>query len=289
MANVEIFEPREITFEDRQALAEAVRLLEYTSFAARLSGIVGSTIGMAGNLVPRAAKNIVGKAVDIALRTAMRTAIKGMRNKEGPARTLAHKSLATLSGAAGGALGIAALPIELPVSTVLILRAIADVARAEGEDMHDPDTIFACMEVFALGSENPTDDHMDSGYFGVRAVLAKSVSEATKYLAAQGAAKDSAPILVKLISDIAARFGVIVSQKIAAQAIPVIGAIAGAGINYAFMAHFQGIARGHFTVRRLEKQYDPLTIRDEYDRLAKVWRDVQSGAASPESAQGARR
>jgi hypothetical protein len=278
MSQIEIIEPRELKFEDKQALAEAVRLLEYTSLAARLSNVIGSTIGVAGNLVPKVARNMVGKAVDLALRTAMRTAIRGMRDREGPANTLAHKSLATLSGAAGGALGIAALPVELPVSTVLILRAIADIARAEGEDMHNPETIIACMEVFALGSQSPTDDHMDSGYFAVRAVLAKTVSEATKFLAAQGTAKETAPILVKLISDIAARFGLVVSQKVAAQAIPVIGAFAGAGINYAFMAHFQGLARGHFTVRRLERQYDPMTIREEYNALAKVWRDVHSGA-----------
>lgn len=262
--------------EDEQALAEAVRLLEFTSLASRLGNLVGSTIGAAGNLIPLPARKIVARAVDHALHAAMRTAIASIRTKRGPAINYRHKSLAALSGAAGGAIGIAALPLELPVSTGLILRAIADIARGEGEDLSDPATVMNCMEVFALGAASPSDDHIDSGYFAVRALLAKSVSDAAKYVASQSTATGSAPALVKFMSEIAARFGMVVTQKAAAQAVPVIGAIAGAGINYAFMAHFQGLARGHFTVRRLERTYGPDAVRAEYERLAKVWRDVQT-------------
>ena len=39
------------------------------------------------------------------------------------------------SGAAGGAFGLATLPLELPVSTVIMLRSIADIAISEGEDL----------------------------------------------------------------------------------------------------------------------------------------------------------
>ncbi len=281
MSLIENQAPGAITFEDQQVLAEAVRLLEYTSLATRLTNMVGATLGAAGNMVPQSVRKVVSKAVEIALRTAMRNALRGMRDKRGPATSHTHRSLATLSGAAGGAIGLAALPVELPVSTVLILRAIADVARSEGEDMHSPEVALACMEVFALGGNSPSDDSMDSGYFTVRTVLAKSVTEAAKYLAAQGAAKDSAPVLVKLIAEIASRFGIIVTQKVAAQTVPVIGAIAGAGINYAFMAHFQGLARGHFTVRRLERLYGQDVVRAEYERLALVWREVKTANAKP--------
>ncbi len=277
MSLIETQEPAELAFEDRQTLAEAVRLLEYTSLASRLTNVLGSTIGAAGNLLPFGMRNVVSKAVDMALQTAMRSAIRSMRGKRGAFSAATHKSLATLSGAAGGAFGIAGLPLELPLSTVLILRAIVDVARSEGEDMHDPAIALICMEVFALGGASPSDDSMDSGYFTMRAILAKSVTEAAKYMAAQGAAKEGAPVLVKFISDIAARFGVVVTQKVTAQSVPVIGALAGAGINYAFMAHFQGLARGHFTVRRLERTYGALLVRDEYRKLALIWRDVRTG------------
>jgi EcsC protein family len=66
----------------------------------------------------------------------------------------------------------------------------------------------------------------------------------------------------------AARFGVVVSQKVAAQALPVVGALGGAAVNYAFIEHFQDIARGHFTVRRLERIYCKERIRAEYDAIA---------------------
>jgi EcsC protein family len=60
----------------------------------------------------------------------------------------------------------------------------------------------------------------------------------------------------------------VVTQKVAAQALPVVGALGGAAVNYAFIEHFQEVARGHFTVRRLERLYGPDEIRTEYDRIA---------------------
>ncbi|MBM3609514.1 MAG: EcsC family protein [Alphaproteobacteria bacterium] len=252
-----------------------MRLLERTSLTGRLSRIIGERAGGLGALIPAGGRKVVALAVDAALYAAMRTALRSLRGRRmRPAHF--HKSIASLSGAAGGAFGFAALPVELPVSTVLMLRAIADTARAEGEDLDDTQTRMACMEVFALGGRTPDDDALDSAYFAMRAVLAQTVSAAAQYAAAQGAAKDSAPIIVKLISLIATRFGIAVSQKAAAQAVPVIGALAGAGINYAFMSHFQGLARGHFTVRRLERAHGEELVRAEYLRL----KDLLNGEAA---------
>jgi hypothetical protein len=60
-----------------------------------------------------------------------------------------------------------------------------------------------------------------------------------------------------------------VTQKVAAQAIPVVGALGGAAVNYAFIEHFQDVARGHFTVRRHERVYGEDLVRAEYERLAR--------------------
>lgn len=261
-----------LAFPDEQALSEAVRRLEHTSLAARLTHMLGSRIEAAGAYFPEKARKAAAIATDLALKAAMRTAIKSLKNKRGPARVNMHKALATASGAAGGAMGFAALPVELPISATLILRAIADIARAEGEDLTKPEAAMACMEVFALGGPRPEDDYLDSSYFAVRAVLAKSVSEAAAYLAQFGAAKETAPVIARLLSDIAARFGVVVSQKAAAQAIPIVGALGGASINFAFVDHYQRLAAGHFTVRRLERLYGKELVQQEYQRLEKVWR-----------------
>jgi EcsC protein family len=72
---------------------------------------------------------------------------------------------------------------------------------------------------------------------------------------------------VRLITQVASRFGLVVTQKVAAQAIPFIGALGGAAVNYAFIDHFQSVARGHFTVRRLERKYGKDLVFTAYERL----------------------
>src|SRR5262249_47093152 len=76
-----------------------------------------------------------------------------------------------------------------------------------------------------------------------------------------------APVLVRFIAQIASRFGVVVTQKLAAQAVPVIGALGGAAVNYAFIDHFQEVARAHFVVRRLERRYGKDAVRAVYERV----------------------
>jgi hypothetical protein len=43
--------------------------------------------------------------------------------------------------------------------------------------------------------------------------------------------------------------------------------VGGAAVNLAFIEHFQEMARGHFTVRRLERVYGADAVRGEYDHL----------------------
>ena len=58
-----------------------------------------------------------------------------------------------------------------------------------------------------------------------------------------------------------------VAEKIAAQAIPVIGAAGGAIVNTLFIDHFQAMARGHFIVLRLEKRYGLEAVKQAYAAL----------------------
>jgi hypothetical protein len=179
-----------------------------------------------------------------------------------------HKVAVATSGAIGGAFGLAALGVELPISTGLILRSIADIAASEGENPRHLDTKLACLTVFALGSpKDRRDDAAESGYFAARTALAGAVTEAAKHLAQKGLTKGGGPALVRLISLITARFGIVVSEKTAAQLIPVIGAAGGALINTIFIGHYQDMARGHFIVRRLEKIHGEEPVREAYDKL----------------------
>ncbi len=181
-----------------------------------------------------------------------------------------HKAFAALSGALGGAFGLATLAVELPVSTTLMLRSIAEIAREEGENLETPEGALACVQVFALGGRTSTQTEAgsaltESGYFAVRAALAKTLAEAARYAGSKTLLDQSAPALIRFTAQIAARFGLVVSQKVAAQAVPVLGAFGGAAVNTAFMSHFQSTARAHFTVRRLERTYGAAAVRAAYE------------------------
>jgi hypothetical protein len=51
---------------------------------------------------------------------------------------------------------------------------------------------------------------------------------------------------------------------VAAQLIPLVGAASGAAINHIFIEHFQNVARGHFTIRRLERTYGAQMVEEAY-------------------------
>ena len=164
-------------------------------------------------------------------------------------------------------MGFPGLAVELPLSTMIILRSIADVARSEGERIKTIPSKLACIEVFALGGRSKTDNAAETSYFAVRSALARAVTEAADFIAEKGIAQEGAPAVVKLIAQIASRFDVAVSEKAAAQAMPIVGAAGGAIINLLFVDHFQNMARGHFTVRRLERQHGPDAVRGAYGAL----------------------
>ena len=254
--------------EDLALLRRAKALLENPGLAAKFSAVLGSPLEKGMKMLPAKVQKVVHSATETALMKALDFAVKTLGTRRGASNDKMHRFAAAASGAAGGAFGIAAIGIELPLSTTLILRSIAEIATAEGEDPRHIDTKLACLTVFALGSSKDVRDNAsESGYFAARTALASAVSEATKYLAEKGLGKSGAPALVRLIALIASRFGIVVSQKAAAQMVPVIGAAGGAIINTLFIGHYQDMARGHFIVRRLEKIHGAEPVRLAYEKL----------------------
>ena len=267
MSTIEVM-PARFTPEETEDLRRAIACLEGASFAQRLTEAIGRPIGALSRSLPLPARRIVVRASESALRAALKLALRTIDMKRAPKPAhRAHKFAAAASGAVGGAFGLAALPVELPLSTAILLRSIAEIAREEGEDLSAPQASLACIEVFALGGREEEEALFESGYFAVRAALAASVSDSARFVASQGLGAQTAPAVVRLISQIAARFGVIVSEKVAAQAAPVLGAIGGAAVNAAFAEHFQTLARGHFIVRRLERRHGAAQVAFEYRRL----------------------
>jgi EcsC protein family len=253
--------------EDREALRWAVRALEGASFAARLSALAGRPITLLGQALPQPISAAVSLATQAALTRALRYALSTIPSAPGDPETRIHKALAALSGGLGGALGFSAVLIELPISTTIMLRSIARIAQSEGEDLSDPETALACLQVFALGGHSGSAHLHESGYFAARAAMARSVTQALQQIAGRGFVDESTSAVMRLLGQIASRFGVVVSQKVASQAVPVLGAVGGAAVNTVFIDHFQMLARGHFTVRRLERVYGKGTVRLAYDHI----------------------
>jgi hypothetical protein len=255
--------------EDLALLRSAVQRLENPSLAARLTMLVGKPIEFLGSTLPASANALIASSSKKGIEAAVRVAKKTLTNEPNTrlSRRL-HTALATVSGAVGGAFGLVALPIEIPASTVIITRAILEIARTQGEDISDPATALSCVEVFAFGGHPETLAAEESGYFALRGMLAASVTEAATFIARSGVSTEASPVLVRFISQVASRFGFVLTQKVAAQAIPVIGALGGAGVNYIFAEHFQELAQAHFTVRKLKRSYGEQLVRAEYERIA---------------------
>ncbi|EEV7644666.1 EcsC family protein, partial [Escherichia coli] len=210
------------------------------------------------------------------------------------ASTKTNKFFAAVSGAVGGTFGFSALAIELPLSTTIMLRSVADIARSEGFDLDKVETKQACLEVFALGgpSENDNavdtayenDDAVDTAYYATRSftaeamqILSKELSEIATKKVSVNAAMNLTPTqtgkwLATLIEKVATRFGIVITEKTAAQVVPVIGAFAGATLNIMFTDYYQDMARGHFIIKRLEKKYGSELIKSEYMKILNLVR-----------------
>lgn len=261
-----------LTDAERAELRRAKALLEDEGLAMKLASYVGRPVEWAVARLPARAHELLGKATNAALERALGVALSTLDASVAPppSRWL-HRALVTASGAVGGAFGLAALAVELPFSTTVMLRSIADHARAAGEDLSLPEARLNCLAVFALGGPSALDDADDAGYFAARAALGRAVSEASRHVAERGmasAAERGAPAVVRFLAVIAERFGVSVSEKAAAQAVPVLGALGGAAINALFIRHFEDLALGHFAVRRLERAHGADVVREAYLSIA---------------------
>jgi hypothetical protein len=148
----------------------------------------------------------------------------------------AHLATA-VSGAVSGAAGLVGALPDAALTTLLIMRQIAAVALAAGEDLDDGETRRACLEVFALEASRE-----EGGYFASRLLLR------------------GAPVAA-VLAQAARRWSVGLAEKLAAQAAPLAGAAGGVLVNTAFLRHYRRRARAHFTVRRLERHYGAEVVR----------------------------
>lgn len=152
---------------------------------------------------------------------------------------------AVAAGAAGGAGGLATAVAELPVTVTLFLNAIRSVARDAGLDP-DQDWVRAeCLQVFAAGSPLARDDGVNTSFLASRLALTGSTVQ-------------------NLIAAIAPRLAAVLGQKLAAQAVPVIGAVSGAALNAAFLSYYREVARVRFALVKLAQVHGSEAVEAEF-------------------------
>ncbi|WP_373050819.1 EcsC family protein [Thalassovita aquimarina] len=161
-------------------------------------------------------------------------------------------TVTTAMGAAGGFGGLPSALAELPVTTTVLLRAIQGVAAEQGFDPAAENVQFDCIRVFGSAGPLDHDDGADMAFLTARMALRGSS-------------------LQSLIVKVAPRLAHVLGQKLAAQTVPVLGAMAGAATNYAYTSYYQDMAHVHFRLRRLAIEADlpqDLLIGELRERVA---------------------
>jgi hypothetical protein len=250
-----------LTDAGRRELAAALRRLESgRGLIVRLADLLGGAVGRAGKFGLRQIGMSTGLAhkfagvAEAALSRAYDVAILGLGGPRAGSAQLTRAGVMA-SGAASGFVGFGGFLPDATFTTLAIMREIARIAQAEGEDLSSEEARRACLEVFAFKS--PADayetegDESELGYFSARLIF-------------QGRT------LTMLLSEVAARYGLVLGEKFSLQAVPIAGAIAGATLNAAFLEHYRDVARAHFIIRRLERAHGAEAVRAAAAALSPV-------------------
>ncbi len=237
--------------EAKEAIAALVaRQRRANGLLMKAVNFVGGQVESGLRMMPKGLREQVEKAARNALEYSYSAASRSRGGAIG--RAVAgdriHKVMATISGAIGGLGGLPTALAELPVATTVIFRAVQGVAAQHGEDPLSAETRLECLRVFGSGGDGPEDDGVDTSFLGARIGL-------------------TGPALHKLIAKVSPRFAAVLSQKLAAQAVPVLGAAAGAGTNYAFVDYYTEMAHVHFGLRELARDFDESQVIDEFHRV----------------------
>ena len=190
--------------------------------------------GSAENLIeqlPRPVRSNLEKATVAALNQAMRAA-HSSRAVVPDQKSWLNQAVSAAMGAAGGAGGLPTALAELPVTTTLLLRVIQGVAVEHGFDAHAENVQFDCVQVFSAAGPLSEDDGADLAFLSARVALSGRAMQA-------------------VIAKVAPRLALVLGQKLAAQAVPVLGAVAGAATNYAYTSYYEDMAHVHFGLRKL--------------------------------------
>ena len=258
--------------EQEQLWRTAIIMADSRGFLLRLTALFGRRIDKLRNSLTQTGERIGGPAwaslvqrardmVEDTLWSSYNYATFGLEavpefaRPNQPRTNRMHRLATAASGAASGFAGFPGVVFDIPFTTMTILRSIAEVARDSGEDLATEETRRACLEVLAFGGPGDADDETELGYWATRL----GVNHLT---------------INVLIKSAAGRFGMVISDKILGQAVPVAGAITGGLLNYAFTEYYQKMARVHFCLRALERRSgETLALHECFGQMVQAARD----------------
>ncbi|MFN3992793.1 MAG: EcsC family protein [Tabrizicola flagellatus] len=226
-------EVAELARRYRRANGPVIRLVN------RLGGAFEAQLSALPESVRSQIERVTAQALEASYGVAARTPDLGPR---GPIAAV------IASGAAGGAGGLPTAVAELPVTVTLFLNAIRAEARAAGLDPNEDWVRAECLQVFSAGSLLKQDDGVNTSFIGSRLALTGSAVR-------------------NLIAAIAPKLAAVLGQKLAAQAIPVLGAVSGATLNAAYLAFYREVARVRFALLKLAEVHGTEAVEAEF-RLA---------------------
>ena len=264
-----------ITQEDLNVLSLSKSKMEDVGVIMKGLNFVGGSIEGIIKKIPAKQQAWLAKTINNVLMTVIKANLKTMSKGKANATPLkkTYKAMVTASGIGFGFFGELGFAADLGIFTNLVMRSVLDIARSNGEDINAIETQLACLEVFALGGNANDDDGLETSYYATRLALSAAVKEASAYIATNGTTKIVENVLIssnpiaKLVSSIASRYGVQVTEKFAAELVPIAGAVGGGTINLIFMNHFQNMATAHFAIRSLERKYGEEVIREKYNQI----------------------
>ncbi|WP_340154772.1 EcsC family protein [uncultured Winogradskyella sp.] len=274
--------PISISPEDKDALIQAKSNMHNLSWAIRNVNKVGNTVETGVKFVPEKILLKVQKITESVLLKIVKAnllTIQKHKTFKKPSKGT-YKGIVTGTGAISGffgastGFGTAIFVSEVTLTTKFLMRTIMDIARSEGEDIYTLEGQMACLQVFALGGGSQDDDDLETSYYTTRVALNSAINNVsasgikiTLDSLAKGAGVLGSNAIGNFLSKIATRLSLLISEKFLAQAVPVIGAIGGGGLNYVFVNHFQKMATAHFTIRRLERKYGEAEIKSVFQSI----------------------
>lgn len=156
-----------------------------------------------------------------------------------------------ISGALGGAFGIPGALAEMPVSLVLFLQAIREEATAAGLDPAREGVRRAAIDILLRGQVVGADEALEASFLNARLGLA-------------------GPVVTGWVARLVPKLAPVLGQRLAAGAVPVVGALGGAFANRAWENHYRGLARVRFGLMALAEVHGVGAVVEGWKRAERL-------------------